>query len=296
MKNSETDFSSPVLTIVPPPKIAAVHDISCIGRCAATVIIPVLSVMGIQVCPLPTALLSTHTGGYEGFTFLDLTDEIHKITTHWNAIGTKFDAVYSGFLGSAAQIEAVLKFAESCKKISPGCLFLADPVMGDGGSKYATYTDEMCRLTRRLVAVSDITTPNLTEACILLGIPYRDTFTEKEIERMTEQIAAMGAKNVIITGVTRENEVGAAYYESKTGAHGAYFTPRDPKNYPGTGDVFASVILAGQLKQIPLAHSVKKACDFIFLASRLTTACGTPVREGLAIEGILAKLAEPIRE
>lgn len=163
-----------------PRKVAAIHDVSCIGRCAATVILPVLSVCGNQVCPLPTALLSTHTGGYTGFTFLDLTSEMPKIAAHWETLDTVFDAVYSGFLGSADQIEIVRTFAKKAKERNPACLFLADPVMGDDGTTYATYTPEMCRRTRQLIADADIITPNLTEACILLDMPYDRQKTEAE--------------------------------------------------------------------------------------------------------------------
>ena len=275
-----------------PPKVAAVHDVSCIGRCASTVILPVLSVCGVQACPLPTALLSTHTGGYQGFTFMDLTEEMPKIINHWKQLGTTFDAVYSGFLGSAGQIRLVRDFAEACKAANPHCLFLADPVMGDDGRTYATYTEEMCCLTRTLVSEADLITPNLTEACILLNIPYRQDFSDTELCTMAKSLCALGAPTAIITGVHREALVGAVYYDALTGEYGEYFTPRDPNNYPGAGDIFASVVLAGRLKNAPLGATVRRACEFIFQASCLTTALGTPVREGLAIEAMLGVLAE----
>ena len=272
-----------------PPKVAAVHDISCIGRCASTVIIPVMSVLGVEVCPLPTALLSTHTGGYAGFTFLDLSDEIEKIYRHWNSLGVAFDAVYSGFLGNERQIETVLEFAKSCKEKNGDCIFLADPVMGDDGRKYATYTDEMCRLMKKLVSSADIITPNLTEACILLDIPYRTDFCKGELERMLDGLLQIGAKNVIITGVHRGEKIGACY-KSSDGEYGEYFAVRDEKNYPGTGDIFASIVLSHVLCGKDIACGVKAACDFISAVSKKTTSLGTPVREGLAIEGSLGLL------
>lgn len=277
----------------PPPKIAAVHDISCIGRCAQTVIIPILSAMGVQVCPLPTALLSTHTGGYTDFTFLDLSSEIDCITNHWKKLGTTFDAVYSGFLGSAEQIQKVFDFAQHCKKNNPDCIFLADPVMGDDGCKYATYTDEMCNLTKHLVSCADIITPNLTEACLLLDIPYKANFPCDEINNMLISLSNMGCKNVIITGIHKDNLVGAAYYSKESGTFGEYFTRRDPNNYPGAGDTFSSILLACFLKKIPLHDSVAKACDFISNASGYTSALSTPVREGLVIEPLLSELMCP---
>lgn len=287
----DAESRSPFVNLSRPPKAATIHDVSCIGRCASTVILPVLSVCGVQACPLPTALLSTHTGGYEGFTFLDLTEEMPKITAHWRSLGTAFDAVYSGFLGSAGQIETVRAFAAECKEQNPDCVFLADPVMGDDGSTYATYTAEMCRLTRHLIAGADIITPNLTEACILLDEPYRRNFTPEQLAEMARSLSGMTAGKVIITGVHRENAVGAVYYDAASGLRGEYFTPRDPNNFPGAGDIFASIVLAGALEKRPLAETVRKACDFIFRASRFTTALGTPVREGLAIEPLLKELA-----
>lgn len=274
----------------PPLKIAAVHDISCIGRCAQTVIIPVLSAMGVQVCPLPTALLSTHTGGYTGFTFLDLTTEMNSITNHWDKLGTTFDAVYSGFLGSAEQIHSVYDFALKCKNNNPDCIFLADPVMGDDGNKYATYTDEMCRLTKKLVSCADIITPNITEACLLLDIPYKTDFSDNEIRNMLISLSEIGSESVIITGIHRINKVGAAYYSKKNSAFGEYFTKSDPNNYPGAGDIFSSIVLASFLQKQTLRNSVAKACDFILHASEYTTSLATPIREGLAIEALLSDL------
>lgn len=273
------------------PRVAAIHDISCIGRCAGTVILPVLSVCGIQACPLPTALLSTHTGGYTGFTFLDLTNEMPRIAEHWNTLGETFEAVYSGFLGSADQIELVRSFAADCKKKSPHCLFLADPVMGDDGACYATYTDEMCQKTRELVRDADIITPNVTEACILLDVPYRTDFSNKELEQMTKALSRLSSGLVVLTGIHRDDRVGVMYYERAMDEPGTYFTLRDPNNYPGTGDVFASILLAGLLAGKKASESVKLACDFIYEIARFTTTLHTPVREGLAIEPFLGKLA-----
>ncbi len=276
--------------VVPPPRVAAVHDVSCVGRCAQTVIMPVLSAMGVQVCPLPTALLSTHTGGYTDFTFLDLTDEMTKIIAHFEKLGTVFDSVYSGFLGSAAQINTVLDFAVCCKNKNPDCIFLADPVMGDDGCKYATYTDEMCMLTRKLITMADIITPNLTEACILLDKTYKESFSDDEVGDMLSALCGMGAKNVIITGIHRADKVGAVFMGDNGSLCGEYFAKRDPNNYPGAGDIFSSIILACAHKKMHLYDAVKLACDFVSEASSLTSSFGTPVREGLAFEGLLSEL------
>lgn len=273
-----------------PKKIASIHDISCIGRCAQTVVLPILAAMGAEPCPLPTALLSTHTGGYTGFTFLDLTDEMERIIKHWDSLSEKFDAVYSGFLGSEHQIEIVEKFVEHSKEKNPECIFLADPVMGDDGTKYATYTDTMCALTKKLVTIADIITPNITEACILLDIPYKSDFSDSEISDMLHGLCQMGAKISMITGIHRFGEVGAAFYEKATHKEASYFTKKDPNNYPGAGDIFSSIVLSSILSGLPTFESMKKACDFISKASMVTTSFGTPVREGLAFEAIISDL------
>lgn len=288
---TEHDCAQTSVSLKAPARVVTVHDISCIGRCASTVILPVLSVCGVQACPLPTALLSTHTGGYSDFTFLDLTDEMKRITAHWARMDTAFDAVYSGFLGSVDQIEIVRTFASECKKRYPDCLFLADPVMGDDGKPYTTYTEAMCRKTRELVADADVITPNLTEACILLERPFRTDFTEHELESMAEELSELTTGTVFMTGIHRANTVGVLYYDRTTHTHGSYFTPRDPNNYPGAGDIFASVVLAGLMKKLSPLACVQTACDFIYRASVYTTALHTPVREGLAIEPLLADLA-----
>ncbi len=270
-----------------PPRVASIHDVSCIGRCATTVCLPILAASGTEACPLPTALLSTHTGGFTDFTFFDLTDEMQKIMRHWQSLGTTFDAVYSGFLGSEHQIEQVISFVSTCKAKNPSLRFFADPVMGDDGKRYATYTEKMCQKTRDLVSHADVITPNLTEACILLDTPYREDFTQEEIAAMARQLHAMGAKCVVITGVHKENAVGAFYYDGNADVCGAYYTHRDPINYPGTGDAFASILLAKLLASSTLSDAVRCACDFVSAASSYTTSLGTPVREGLVFEPLL---------
>ena len=278
-----------------PPKVAAVHDLSCVGRCALTVVIPILSAQGIQVCPLPTAVLSTHTGGYDNFTFLDLTDEMPKIVKHWESIGERFDAVYSGFLGSAGQIRLVLDFVSYVRRTNPNALFLADPVMGDDGEKYATYTDEMCRLTARLADEADIVTPNLTEVAILLGAPYKENPTDGEIEDMLKKLSHCGKKSVVITGIvpgsSEKNLIGAAYFDRDTGEFGKYFTERVSRSYPGTGEVFTSVLLGKLMgENKALSEAVRDACEFVHAAVLETSKTETPVRAGVHFEPLLKKL------
>ena len=270
-----------------PPIAAAVHDLSGMGRCSLTVIIPVLSAMGVQVCPLPTALLSTHTGGYEGYTFLDLTDEIPKIAAHWDNLGVRFDAVYTGFLGSSRQIMTVRDFALRNKR--DGALFFADPVMGDDGSVYATYTQDMCAQTAELVRDADFLTPNLTEASLLLKMPYREDYTLSETKDLLAALCGLGPRCVVLTGLRDwddDNRIGAAYLDHETGDFGFTFTERVRVSFPGTGDVFASVLLARLLNGSGLAMACRDAVRFVYQAAAFTQKLGTPAREGLAVEGL----------
>ena len=157
---------------MPTPRAAVIHDLSGFGRCSLTEVIPILSVMGVQCCPLPTAFLSTHTGGFTGFTFLDMTEELPKAAAHWKSLDLKFQAIYSGFLGSERQIGIVADFIRQFR--GPDTLVVVDPVMGDDGKPYQTYTPAMCAGMERLAELADVITPNLTEAAFLLGRDYED--------------------------------------------------------------------------------------------------------------------------
>jgi pyridoxine kinase len=269
----------------PPPKIAAVHDISCIGRCAQTALIPILSHMGLQAVPLPSALLSTQTDGFSDFSFLDLSSEMKKIISHWKSIGLSFDAVYSGFLGNEKQIETVNEFFDYCKGKNEKCLLFVDPVMGDNGQKYKTYTEKMCDSMKKLVRRADVITPNVTEACLLLGIPYKDDFGVPEITQMLSPLRALGPKTVIITGVASNDCIGAVYLESEK--YGSYFSKRAAREYPGSGDIFASIVLSEIMNAKTLDFAVQKACEFIYISTVFTEKQKTPLREGLAFEGLL---------
>ena len=184
------------------PRVTAIHDMSGFGRCSLTVALPILSAMGVQCCPLPTAFLSTHTGGFEGFTFLDMTDEMPKIARHWKSLGLRFDAVYSGFLGSARQIGMVADFIRDFRGDG---VVVVDPVMGDGGAVYRTYTPEMCAGTARLAEQADVITPNLTEAALLLGIPYGELpGGEAGCRAIVERLSLEGRRSVVLTGAGLE--------------------------------------------------------------------------------------------
>jgi pyridoxine kinase len=271
-------------------KVLAVHDISCYGRCSMQVIFPALSHYGLQVCPLPTALLSTHTGGFEGYTFLDLTDEMNKITAHWRTLGLTFDAIYTGFLGSAEQIgtvsAAIRDFSEK------GTLILIDPVMGDNGSMYRTYTAEMCAGMKELCSHADILTPNLTEAYILTGREYRRDPDDGEVALLLNELSAMSGKSkklVILHGVRRGDSILTFYSDTLTSdfSEGAAASPYCAKFYPGCGDLFSSMLLGMIMSGRSAAYATRKAADFISRAAFYTSSLGTPYTDGLAFEEML---------
>ena len=279
-----------------PFKVASVHDVSGFGRCANTVIIPTLSALGVQCIPLPTAFLSTHTGGFEGFTFLDMTEEMKKTIKHWNDISICFDGVYSGFLASSEQIHIVLDFALDCKRKNPHCLFLADPVMGDDGVKYKTYTDEMCTLTRELIKYADVITPNFTEACILTDEDYCEYPDEEKQKRVISKLERLTDAQVVVTGlVDKSDNTVSSILLDENGSFKRISCEYVDVNYPGTGDLFSSIVISLLLEKKTLSDAVKTAGEFVTLAASFTKACGTPVREGLCFEGILHKLYDMSR-
>ncbi len=275
-------------------KIAAIHDIACFGRCSMQVVWPVLSRFGHQVCPLPTALLSSHTG-IEGFTFLDLSDEMDRITAHWKHLRLDFDAIYSGFLGSERQIDTVKGFIEdfSGKKT----LVFVDPVMGDNGEIYKTYTKEMCKRMRLLCEYADIITPNLTEAYILLGKAYKKQSDADELRILLDKLLKIGKKEkraVIITGVHNEQQdtIGAVFAikDNKEVSYGSSFATYYDCFFPGSGDLFASVLLGKVLNGGGIYESVKAAVQFISNVSAHTKRLGTPPEQGLNFEEMTGEL------
>ncbi len=272
------------------PRVAAIHDMSGFGRCSLTVAIPILSAMGIQCCPLPTAFLSTHTGGFEGFTFLDMTDEMPKVSAHWKQLGLSFQALYSGFLGSERQIGIVEDFIRDFR--APGTVVVVDPVMGDHGRVYQTYTPAMCAGTAHLAAQADVITPNLTEAALLLDIPYEDLPTgEAGCREIVERLSLEGKRSVVLTGASaEEGETGAVCYDASTGRVEVVETQRVPREFHGTGDVFASVLTGALVQGASLTEAARAAVDFVRLCAERTAAEGLPMREGVDFEPLLGTL------
>lgn len=269
------------------PRIAAIHDLSCFGRCSLTIVLPVLSAMGCQCCPLPTALLSAHTG-FPGNTFLDLTVEMGRIADHWAAMNLQFDAIYSGFLGSADQVDTVARFFDTFKK--SGTAVIVDPVMGDHGTAYRTCTPELCRGMRVLAENSDVITPNLTEAALLLDRPYEE-IQRTDAYEVVRRLSVGGRRSVVLTGYSSESgQTGALCFDRDSGESKAVQTPREPQDFSGTGDLFASVLAGGVARGVPLFQAAQAAADFVRDCIARTLAEGLTEQDGVDFEPLLGQL------
>lgn len=272
-------------------RVLAIHDISCVGRCSLTVALPILSAGGVECSVLPTAVLSTHTGEFTGFTCHDLTGEIAPITRHLESLRLNWDALFVGFLGSYEQIALIDAAYERLK--SPNTLLLVDPAMADHGEIYQTYTPQMVTGTRRLCRRADIITPNLTEAALLLEEEYQPHPTPEQVEGMLVRLRKLGAKNPVITGASREEGMtGAAAFDGIS-FHWAQ-TPAYPRTFYGTGDVFSSALLTGLMNGKNLAASVDLAVGFTHEAIRHTLSEGRPLRYGPCFEKALPWLMERV--
>ena len=269
------------------PRIAAIHDLSCFGRCSLTIALPVLSAMGCQCCPLPTALLSAHTG-FPGNTFLDLAAEMGRIAEHWAAMDLQFDAIYSGFLGSADQVDTVARFFDTFKKSDTAVI--VDPVMGDHGTAYRTCTPELCRGMRVLAENSDVITPNLTEAALLLDRPYEE-IRQSDAYEVVRRLSLGGRRSVVLTGYSSESgQTGALCFDRDSGESKAVQTPREPQDFSGTGDLFASLLAGGVARGVPLFQAAQAAADFVRDCIARTLAEGLTEQDGVDFEPLLGQL------
>lgn len=256
--------------------VLAIHDISCVGRCSMTVALPILSRYGVECRLLPTGLLSTHTGGFTDYTFLDLTDEMRKILAAWKPLGLQFDGIYSGYLGSAEQVELVKEVVAAY-----GAPFYCDPVMADGGALYPGFDITFVEKMRELVPLADVLMPNVTEACFLTGMPFSETVAP---QTLIEKLRAMGAKAVVLTGVEQSaDSIGAL---ASDGA--LYQTAKIGGSYHGTGDIFGSVLVSALTNGQTLSDAMRAACDFVVAAIKATPASADK-KYGVNFEDVLAE-------
>lgn len=276
-------------------RIAAIHDLSGIGRTSLMAVIPILSTMGFNVCPLPTAILSNHSQ-YPDFSFLDLTEEMPRIIDQWEKLGATFDAIYTGYMGSPRQIEIVCGFIERFR--TADTLVVVDPVLGDNGHLYSKMTQEMVEEMRRLACRADVLTPNLTEAFALLDRPYKTDCTTEELKDLIAELSEMGPDTVIITGVPVPGQSGltSVIARSKSDLRTWKVTcPYLPAHYPGTGDSFTSVITGSLLQGDSLPIALDRAAQFILQGIRSTFGYRMDNRDGILLERVLPNLNTPIQ-
>lgn len=244
-------------------KVLTLQDISCFGQCSITVALPIISACGIETAVLPSAVLSTHTGGFVGFTFRDLTEDIPGIIAHWKKEGIKFDCLYTGYLGNISQVE----YAKVIRRelLNDGAKLIVDPAMADNGVLYNGFDDSLVKGMRKLCAQADIMLPNLTEAALMTGIEFKaENHTEKYIDDMLTELGKIGAKMIILKGISFEkNKIGIVVYEADTREKQFYFTERMDKNSPGTGDCFASAFTGALMRGKSEYESATIAADFV---------------------------------
>ncbi len=276
------------------PLVAAVHDLSSVGRCALTVVIPTLAAMGVQPIPLPTAVLSTHTGGYTDMASRDLTDFMEECLVHWRSLGLKLDAVYSGYLASVEQEETVRALIH-WQRAEHNTLAIVDPAMGDDGELYSAVPKDMPAYMRSLCNEADLITPNLTEAALMLNLPYPKGAVS--MDELLPMLTGFEAKITILTSVTMEDGQHAnVCYVRETGEMLRCVYRRIPEHYPGTGDLFTSVLTGYLMKGEDPGRAMCRATAFLEKVIEETWHLQTEVRAGVQLEKALKYLVndEPL--
>ena len=282
------------------PRLAMINDIAGFGRCSTTVSLPVISVMKVQVCPVPTSVLSNHLG-FPLCHFDDYTSHMRDYIKIWNELGLTFDGLYCGFLGNEEQIDIVREFVEMFRPP----LFLLDPVMGDHGKSYSSITETHVQKMKELLPLADIITPNITEACLLTGTPWKDReWTMPELSGLCERLAdicqqesvssgeasvgTVSSASIVITGIRQGDSLVSFLWDD--GVYTTVSTPIAGASRPGTGDIFASILAADAVRGETLLTSVQKAANFVGLCIAGSEKAGTPVQEGVVFEKYLAAL------
>lgn len=249
------------------PRILTVQDISCVGQCSLTVALPVISACGVEACPIPSAVLSTHTAGFKNFTFRDLTDDMPLIKEHWISEGIKFDAIYTGYLGSAKQISYVKDLMSSV--IRSGGIAVIDPAMADNGKLYLGFDEAFVEEMKKLCATADYLVPNITEASLLTGIEYKTEYDRAYIDSLLSALTAMGCKNVVLTGVSyTPATTGVVIYEN--GVYSYYEHEKIERGCHGTGDIYASAFIGSVMRGKSAYDAARIAADFTLLCIKET--------------------------
>lgn len=249
------------------PKILTIQDISCVGQCSLTVALPIISACGVETCILPSAVLSTHTAGFSGFTFRDLTDDMPSISQHWQKEGIKFDGIYTGYLGSTKQIGYVIDIIKNHNK--EGSKAIIDPAMADGGKLYPLFDQEYVEAMKGLCAIADYVVPNITEAAFLTDMEYKTEYDRAYIDEMVAKLIKLGAKNVILTGVSyRKGYTGIVVFEN--GEYQYYEHEFLSNSCHGTGDIYASAFTGALVRGKSAFEAAKIAADYTVECIRIT--------------------------
>lgn len=267
-------------------RVLAVNDISCFGKCSLTVVLPIVSALGIECTVLPTAILSTHTGGFSGYSFLDMTDEMKKITDHWEREKIGFDCIFTGYLGNADQIEICSSAIDKNK----GAFVIVDPVMADSGKLYAGFDSSFAEKMKFLCKKADIITPNYTEACLLSGVEYSEIPTDAETDRCFDGIKTAGIKAAVITGIrTSDDKIKTLYRNFETGTFFETSHPFVNAMLHGGGDVFASVLCGMLMSGKKTEKAISAADTFTYECIKHTETKG---QYGLNFEPLIKTLSE----
>ena len=267
-------------------KAAVINDFTSFGRCSLAVTIPILAALKVQCCPVPTAIFTNHTG-YPSFAWTDYTPHLDDYVREWKKLGLRFDAIATGFLGSRQQVAFVQRFLDAFR--DEATVVVVDPVMGDYGRLYATYDAALADSMRDFLAVADLLTPNLTEACVLANRPYDPAISDSELAAMCSELTSKHASKVVVSGIPRGKDLVNFVFE-RGQAPRLFAEPKLGNDRSGSGDVFASVILADAVNGVPFAESVRRASTFVAQAVQRTIELGIPEQDGLAIEEVLSQL------
>jgi len=270
-------------------RVAAIHDLSCYAKSSLTVVLPAMSALGVEVAPLPTALLSTQTDGFEQYHYQDLTDSMEAVTAHWRTLALAFDAVYSGFLGSQRQIAVVADFIAWQRSIGAP-LVIVDPVLGDDGAPYGPVSPALVHHMHTLVALADVVTPNPTEAALLLGERYQADVGPKMATQWARRISDTGPTKVALTGVPDGDGGTVVCYDRTTDAVDLCHTRYAPVSYPGSGDLFASILCALMMRGTPFAQAAEASSLLVSQAVFNSWNAAVEHRHGVAVESIMADL------
>lgn len=272
-------------------KILTIQDVSCVGQCSLTVALPILSACGHETAILPSAVLSTHTAGFSGYTFRDLTKDIEGIRAHWVKENIKFDAIYTGYLGSTEQIDLVKSIISTCSR--ENAKIVVDPAMADNGKLYPGFDEKYVSAMKSLVAVSDYVVPNITEACMLTGVEYKTEYSEEYIADLVAKLLSLGAKNVILTGVSyKANKTGVVVVDN--GRDYYYEHDKLENSCHGTGDIYASAFVGALLRDKSAYESAKIAADYTVSCIKETATLDNHWY-GAAFEPVLGELINMVK-